>query len=128
MVGTNTSDIKLGQQATFDINGAAEVTGGEDPKKPLYVRNDWKEDARVGIKNFDPIDESYHSLFLSPEILTNMLVKLTPTNKFAVFWNQHLVTDTVTDNLTDPFVFEIDHNNTAKLTYGQEKPHWRKVL
>ncbi|KAF8334384.1 hypothetical protein F5887DRAFT_918114 [Amanita rubescens] len=127
--GTETADIKLGQQATFDVIGGADVTGGEDVKQPLHVRNDWKEGARVGVRNFDPTDESYHSLFLSPEILTDMTVKLTPTNKFAVFWHQQLVTDTITDlnTIADPFVFEINHRNMAKLIYGKEKPHWTKA-
>ncbi|KAF8344555.1 hypothetical protein F5887DRAFT_263871 [Amanita rubescens] len=125
--GTKFVDMKLGQKVTFDIHGAGKAVGEGDQSKPLAVRNDWKEDARVGVRSFDPITETYNALFLSPQILTDMTSELTPIRKFSIFWHQHLITDTIIDEtVSDPYVFEMTDDETI-IRYAKDKPHWSRV-
>ncbi|KAF8344559.1 hypothetical protein F5887DRAFT_918117 [Amanita rubescens] len=125
--GTEFADIKLGQKATFDDHGDGRVIGDVDQNKPLGVQNDWREDARVGVRSFNPITDTYHSLFLSSKILTDMTSELTPIKKFSIFWHQYLVTDTIIDNaVSDPFVFEMNRDEIT-IKYAKEQPHWSFV-
>jgi len=120
-------DIKLGQKATIDVNGDGHVVGKEDLNKPLTVRNEWTEGARVGIRSYDLQTQTYNSLFLSPKLMTDMTSVLTPINIFSIFWHQHLVTDTIIDDaVSDPFVFEITGSGIT-IKYSQHKPHWSLV-
>ncbi|KAF8329597.1 hypothetical protein F5887DRAFT_115756 [Amanita rubescens] len=125
--GTEFVDIKLGQKVTFDYHGNGKVTGEGDQTRPLGVRNDWKEDARVGVRSFDPTTDTYNALFLSPQILTDMTSELTPIKKFSIFWHQHLITDTIIDEtVSDPYVFEMTGDEIT-IKYAKDKPHWSRV-
>ncbi|KAF8331539.1 hypothetical protein F5887DRAFT_1176323 [Amanita rubescens] len=125
--GTKFVDIELGQKVIFDAHGYGKVTGEGDQTKPLGVRNDWKEDARVGIRSFDPTTDTYNALFLSPQILTDMTSELTPIKKFSIFWHQHLITDTIIDEtVSDPYVFEMTGDEIT-IKYAKDKPHWSRV-
>ena len=110
------------------MHGDGPVVGEEDLNKPLTVRNEWKEDARVGVRSYDLKTKTYNSLFVSPKILTDMTSELTPIRKFSVFWHQQLVTDTIIDDtVADPFPFEVTGGGIT-IKYSKEKPHWSRVL
>jgi hypothetical protein len=82
----------------------------------------------VGVRSFDPISNAYNTLFLSPQILTEMTSDLTPIKKFSIFWHQHLVTDTIIDDtISDPYVFELTGKDEITIKYAKEKPHWSHV-
>lgn len=121
---TQLADLKLGQKATFDGRGVGHVIGEENLNKPLTVRNDWEEDAHVGVRSYDLKTQTYNSLFLSPKVLTEMTCEVTPINKFSIFWHQYLETDTIIDDtVSDAFEFEFPGAGIT-LKYSKNKPHW----
>ena len=81
----------------------------------------------MGVRSFDPTTDTYHCFFLSPKIPIHTTSELTPTNKFTIFWHQHLATDIIIDDtVTDPFVFEMNGDDIT-LKYAKEPPYWSIV-
>ncbi|KAF8800361.1 hypothetical protein BYT27DRAFT_6835783 [Phlegmacium glaucopus] len=117
-VSTDIADIKGGQLASFDANGCATITGSPKPG-PFFVRNEWYNQAHVGVNNFDTLAGRYAAIFISPKVPLMATTSLLPSNNYRIFWDMTLETDIMFDHTsTDPFQFTNDGQITLEYKNG----------
>jgi len=125
-VGTEVVPIEGGLRAHFDANGKAIVTGSVAAGSPFVVRNEWKNQASIGVNSYDVTTGKFASIFVSPKIPINSTSDLLPIKKFSVFWDMKLTTDTMfLETGTDPYPFDLTKEVKIKLQYKDGV--WKKL-
>ncbi|KAF8800363.1 hypothetical protein BYT27DRAFT_7263009 [Phlegmacium glaucopus] len=121
-VDTEIGDIVGDQVATIREDCTVKIYGGYSVGAPFHVENEWKDQACIGVSNYNVRSGTYSSFFVSPKVSKPSKSEILPMQLYTVFWNKKLATNTMFEPPADRFVFALTPGMAEiTLTYKDKK-------
>ncbi|KAF8800358.1 hypothetical protein BYT27DRAFT_7263004 [Phlegmacium glaucopus] len=120
---TEIGDIVGDQVATIHEDCTVKIWGGHAVGAPFRVENEWKDQACIGVSNYNVGSKTYSSFFVSPKVAKPSECEILPMQLYTAFWNTKLATNTMFEPPADRFVFALTPG-MAEITLTYKDKTW----